>query len=89
MSNTSTAVAAASPLTLERAGMGRALCGLLAAPFVALWKSWSTPDTFFDVREYSDGELADMGVSPEMRAEAQALQEFEYSRAYAMSLYYW
>lgn len=89
MSDTSTAVAAASPATMESAGAWHALRGLLAAPFVALWKSWSTPDTMSDLRQYSEAELVDMGASPEMLAEAQALREFEYTRANALTLYYW
>jgi hypothetical protein len=89
MSDTSTAVAAASPVTMDSCGPARTIRSLLAAPFVALWKSWSTPDTMLDVRQYSQAELVDMGASPEMLAEAQGLQEFEYHRAQAFALYYW
>lgn len=98
MSDISTAVVAVSPVPIERAAFpadaagpraGRTFWGLLAWPFVALWHSWSTPDTTLDVRQYSDADLIDMGASQEMLAEAQALREFELSRAHALGVYYW
>lgn len=84
-----TAVAAASSPPTERSSGRLTLRGLLAAPFVALWKQWSTPDNLLDLRQYSEAELVDMGASPEVLSEAQALREFEQSRAHALSLYYW
>lgn len=89
MSDNATAVAAISPAPVERAGALRGLCAFFAAPFVALWESWSTPDTSLNLHELTEAELIDMGASPEMLAEAEALREFEHHRAYAMSLYYW
>ncbi|OZI61666.1 hypothetical protein [Bordetella genomosp. 11] len=89
MSDISTPVAAASPVAAECPGVWRTLGGLLALPFVALWKSWSAPNTVLDLRQYSSAELLDMGASPEMLAEAEALREFELSRANALMLYYW
>ncbi|ARP82761.1 hypothetical protein CAL12_19365 [Bordetella genomosp. 8] len=89
MSDNATAVAAISSAPVERAGVWRGFRAFFAAPFVALWESWSTPDTSLKLHQLTEAELLDMGASPDELAEAQALREFEQHRAYAMSLYYW
>jgi hypothetical protein len=89
MSDNSTAMAVASSAVMEYRGGWRAFFARLAAPCIALWQRLATPAPTLALHELSQAELLDIGAPPELLAEAQALREFEYHRANAMSLYYW
>jgi hypothetical protein len=92
MSDISSAAAVApvdSSVVMGGRGIWRDLLARLAAPCIALWRRLRGETSVLPLHNLGESELLDIGASPELIAESQALREFEVARANALCHYYW